>query len=84
MRRLFLLSTVAIIIGACANNELQSILSEVSSVIDDDPPRAMSLLESVSLDDCRGEKQRAEYALLKSKALDKNYIDVTDDSPCLE
>lgn len=80
MRRLFLLSTVAIIIGACANNELQSILSEVSSVIDDDPARAMSLLESVSLDDCRGEKQRAEYALLKSKALDKNYIDVTDDS----
>ena len=80
MRRLFLLCAAALIAGACANNELQSILSEVSSVIDDDPARAMSLLESVSLDDCRGEKQRAEYALLKSKALDKNYIDVTDDS----
>lgn len=41
------------------------------------PDSSLSILDSISLETLHSEKDRARYALLKSMALDKNYIDTT-------
>lgn len=44
------------------------------------PDSALTVLEGVDRDLLRSERQRAYHALLYAMALDKNYIDVNDDS----
>ena len=44
------------------------------------PDSALNLLLDVNPDDLHTRKQRAKHALLLSMALDKNYIDIADDS----
>ena len=40
----------------------------------------MQILQSFTINDLHTSAGKARYALLKSMALDKNYIDVTSDS----
>lgn len=44
------------------------------------PDSSLVILESVSRSELNTEKRQSRYALLKSAAFDKNYIDVTSDS----
>jgi molybdopterin converting factor small subunit len=44
------------------------------------PDSALNILLDVNPDDLHTRKQRAKHALLLSMALDKNYIDIADDS----
>ena len=44
------------------------------------PDSAYTLLQTLPVDELHQEKNRARYALLYSQALDKNYIDETNDS----
>jgi hypothetical protein len=55
-------------------------LSRVESIIHDRPDSALFLLETIPRDGLNTEEKRAHYALLKSAALDKNYIDICSDS----
>ncbi|MBR1705902.1 MAG: tetratricopeptide repeat protein [Bacteroidales bacterium] len=53
---------------------------DVWGYIQERPDSALAVLDDYSIDDFRSSRARAEYALLKSIALDKNYIDLTTDS----
>ena len=55
-------------------------LDSIESIMDDQPDKALSLLEEISIEDLSSEESKARYFLLKSIALDKNYIDVQNDS----
>lgn len=44
------------------------------------PDSSLVILESIPRNEMNTEKRQSRYALLKSAALDKNYIDVTSDS----
>jgi hypothetical protein len=81
---LFQLSLVAII-AACLffsscnrERDVKSTLADVETYIDEYPDSALRVINSIDTNAVRGRSVKAKYALLKSIALDKNYIDTTD------
>lgn len=65
---------------SCTPLEVRNLLKDVDSYIVEHPDSALSVLESVDRNLLKTEKSRAHHALLHAMALDKNYIDVTEDS----
>ena len=55
-------------------------MNRAEVLMNDHPDSSLNLLRTLSFDDFQKESDRARYALLHSQALDKNYIDVTNDS----
>lgn len=55
-------------------------LDRAESCMSDRPDSALAILEAMDSTHFNSRRQNARYALLKSMALDKNYIDRTDDS----
>lgn len=55
-------------------------LDEVRTFVSERPDSAMTILDSLHSSGIRGRENRAKYALLYAIALDKLYIDETDDS----
>lgn len=78
MKKCFLL-IAAITVISC-QTELTKTLKEVDSLLYDNPPLALEVINAIDVKQIKRNKDLAYYALLKSAALDKNYIDVTDDS----
>ena len=72
----FCLPMVACRYGADIRNEL----SRAETLLQDAPDSALNILQSIKPDKIRKDRIRAEYALLYSMALDKNYIMVESDS----
>ena len=72
------LSVIALL--ASCDDSVLSRLSDVEAFIDNRPDSALVVLESIPHTELTTRRSRAKYALLKSIALDKNYIDVTSDS----
>ena len=56
------------------------VLNRAEVLMDEHSDSSLTLLRTLTFDDFRKESNRARYALLHSQALDKNYIDVTNDS----
>ena len=52
-------------------------LDAAESIMESRPDSALAILDSIEDSDLSGRKQKARHALLKSIALDKNYIDTT-------
>ena len=52
-------------------------MDRAESLMESAPDSAMTILDSISLGALSSQKDKARYALLKSMALDKNYIDAT-------
>lgn len=72
-----------ILLASCSsktNTEIISILDRAEDCIEQFPDSSLHLLNLLNIKDISSDVCRARYALLKSIALDKNYIDVTDDS----
>ncbi len=78
-RILFILLFIGILSG-CAPRSIISTLEDVDTYIMERPDSALQVLESVDRSLLKTEKSRAHHALLHAMALDKNYIDVTEDS----
>ena len=55
-------------------------LELAESLLDHRPDSSLVVLQSIRRNELYTEEQQAHYALLKSAAYDKNYIDVTSDS----
>ena len=55
-------------------------LSQAEICMDEEPEAALRVLESIGQSDLHTKEHHARYALLYSQALDKNYIDKTNDS----
>jgi tetratricopeptide (TPR) repeat protein len=69
-------------ICACNNEatEIGSLLNGIETYIEEHPEEALKVLESVNREELTTRKLKAKHSLLYSMALDKNYIDVTNDS----
>lgn len=84
MRQLYLLILIAIAasIWGCADHRAEATLDRAEALVETAPDSALTLLnESVDAGRLsRGSELQARYALLMTQTLDKNYIDVTDDS----
>ena len=65
---------------SCQSDRIRQELLAVETYLNAEPERALRVLDSMDVEDLRGRRDRAHYALLKSMALDKNYIDLTSDS----
>ena len=66
---------------ACGDKKaVTDVLNHAEVLMNEHPDSSLTLLRTLSFDDFQKEKNRARYALLHSQALDKNYIDVTNDS----
>ncbi len=69
------------LINSCNHGSVTtSILSEAEKVMTEYPDSALKLLQSISSPEGLTGKAQADYALLYSQALDKNYIDTANDS----
>ena len=65
---------------SCTDHEVIRQLDDVEAYLSEHPDSALSVLDSLSTTGIRGREANAKFALLYSMALDKSYIDATDDS----
>lgn len=79
---LLILLSLTILCANCSytDKHLNSILDNAENCLEHFPDSSLVLLNKLNIKELTPISQRARYALLKSIALDKNYIDVTDDS----
>lgn len=84
MKRYFYILTTGVILLAlqgCKNTkDVEAELHRADVYMDEHPELALEALEAIDVDELTTRKVQAKYALLYSMALDKNYIDVTNDS----
>lgn len=83
MRRELLYLLFVILASSCVSSPVQTTLNDVESYIMERPDSALSVLDSIDRDLLDTRRLRAQHALLHVMALDKNYINVTDDSTVL-
>lgn len=75
---MILLSTIVWITGSCDHHgAVWSELDKAERLMDAKSDSALALLENIPLSSVKGKEVAARYALLKSMALDKNYMDTT-------
>ena len=81
MKNILSLLLLLLAFTACGDKKaVTDVLNCAEAVMNEHPDSALNLLCTLTFDDFQKEKNRARYALLHSQALDKNYIDVTNDS----
>lgn len=74
----FMLALFMLTLVSCdRNSELEFKLDIAEKLMKEKPDSALFLLNKIASDEVKGKKNKARYALLKSMALDKNYIDTT-------
>ena len=66
------------IVGCGRHNEAWTEMDRAESLMNSRPDSALLILDAVKSVTLRDKKERARHALLKSMALDKNFIDTTD------
>lgn len=64
-----------LIFGGCGESENMKMMDRVDNIIESAPDSALQMLESINVGSIAPRKEKARYALLKSMAYDKNYID---------
>ncbi len=65
---------------SCSKNYTEQRLNEVEATLETTPDSALNLLKQIPQEELTDKYHSAYYALLLSIALDKNYIDETNDS----
>ena len=80
MKRLIAITIILLSIASCTFVNVSRTLNDVESYIMERPDSALAVLESIDRDDLNTARTKAHHALLHAMALDKNYIDVTEDS----
>ena len=77
---LVLLIMSCVLHSGCTSINISRTLTDVESYIQERPDSALSVLDSMDRALLTTKQLRAHHALLHAMALDKNYIDVSDDS----
>ena len=81
MKRLILLSFVILAVNSCGNDHhIYRSLKDVGTYISDSPDSAYNVLSGIDKKRISRYRTLAKYSLLMSIALDKKYIDVTEDT----
>ena len=83
MRPIFYILLLLILTG-CTTINVHKTLMDVETYIAERPDSALAVIEAMDTTDLATKGLRAHHALLHAMALDKNYIDVTDDSLALK
>ncbi|MGN1219387.1 MAG: hypothetical protein ACI4TU_00415, partial [Candidatus Cryptobacteroides sp.] len=65
---------------SCKDDQIGAALASAEISMNEDPESSLKILESIDRSQILSRRQKAEFALLYSIALDKNYIDVQSDS----
>ena len=73
------IALILILVG-CERRHTENLLMDVESYIMERPDSALSVLDTMNRALLVTDRLKAHHALLHAMALDKNYIDVTDDS----
>ncbi|MDE5869394.1 MAG: hypothetical protein K2H18_04100, partial [Muribaculaceae bacterium] len=63
--------------GCGTNHKVQEVMDSAELLLEEQPDSSLTILNSISTDQLRSNKDKARYSLLKSIAIDKNYIDTT-------
>lgn len=71
---------VSIIFSSCENVAINEQMDKAECLMNEKPDSALIILKNIDNTIELSESQNARYALLYSQALDKNYIDETNDS----
>ena len=80
MKKLILYIYLLLSVVSCVVNPERELLNDIESYIMEHPDSALAVIESMDVNLLKTKRDRAHHALLHVMALDKNYIDVTDDS----
>ena len=72
-----LLAAFAAIVGCDRHTQAWEQMDRAEKLLGTKPDSALVILDGISASDVKGKEASARYALLKSIALDKNYIDTT-------
>lgn len=72
-----MLLSLAYCVVSCSESQVQGTLNRAEAIMEIHPDSAMTLLSTINKNELSGKRQKAQYALLMSMALDKNYIDTT-------
>ena len=77
-KNVLLVSVATMLLFACNRHSYISDQMDIAeNLMNNKPDSALIILEKIPLSTVKGEEMSARYALLKSIALDKNYIDTT-------
>ena len=76
----YLLLTLLLLTGCNAPNQMTDDLIRAEAWMNEHPDSALNLLKGIEQTELQTREHHARYALLYSQALDKNYIDKTNDS----
>ena len=76
----YLLLTLLLLTGCNAPNQVTDALTRAEAWMNEHPDSALNLLKGIEQPELQTREHHARYALLYSQALDKNYIDLTNDS----
>ena len=79
VRKISLLLSAAFCI-ACTSLDVHKALNDVETYIMERPDSALAVLDSMDRSILSSDRDKAHHALLYAMALDKNFIDVSDDS----
>ena len=74
---LLMLLLLACCIASCSDYKQEEVLNRAESLMEAHPDSALTILEGIEKSELGSKKEQAQYALLMSMALDKNYIDTT-------
>lgn len=83
MKKFIILLAVfsVVLFQSCTDaKSVEEALHNAEMNMEEHPEQALEILESISQPDLATRKTRARYALLLSIALDKNYVDIANDS----
>ena len=83
MKRLFYSILLICLVTSCSIRDVRNQLKDIESYIADRPDSALAVIESIDSTVLKTNSLKAHHALLHAMALDKNYIDVKDDSLAL-
>lgn len=78
--RLIIVLFATIIIVSCENAKINEHMDKAEELMNEKPDSALIILNGLDKTKGLNDSQNARYALLYSQALDKNYIDETNDS----
>ena len=70
----------ALLLASCSGRRIAATLDDVETFIQERPDSALTVLRSLDTSALASRSLRAHYALLHAMALDKNWIDTTDEN----
>lgn len=65
------------ILTGCGHSAQWKVVRAIEAYMEARPQMALTALKAIDADELKGRREKAEYALMMSMALDKNYVDTT-------